>query len=284
VQIKLSNKDQGIFVFQLDQNNYIKFCPERGAVITNWVSDGNEILYFDQKRFMDKTKSIRGGIPILFPICGNLNTSNSVFGNDYFQLTQHGFARDLQWQYKVNDKEKSLCLFLNESKKTKKYYPFDFELRIEVILKTNCLEFKITIHNKTDINMPINFGLHPYFNISDYKNLEFIDIPLNCQNQEKNTISNTLDELNNINLGVDLLMYTSGRSAFRDKIFKRQVTLNHPYPFDLGVIWSDPSRKMICLEPWTSPRNSFVDGYRNIMIPPNDSQCFDASIQIKTLK
>ena len=56
MQIKLSNKDQGIFVFQLDKNNYIKFCPERGGVITNWVSDGNEILYFDEKRFMDKTK------------------------------------------------------------------------------------------------------------------------------------------------------------------------------------------------------------------------------------
>ena len=121
MQIKLFNKDQGIFVFQLDQNNYIKFCPERGGVITNWVSDGNEILYLDEKRFMDKTKSIRGGIPILFPICGNLNTSSSVFGKDYLQLMQHGFARDLQWQYFFNENEKSLCLFLNESKKTKKY-------------------------------------------------------------------------------------------------------------------------------------------------------------------
>ena len=136
------------------------------------------------------------------------------------QLTQHGFARDLQWQYSLNENKKSLCLFLKESKTTKKYYPFDFELKIEITLKINCLEFEITIFNKTDIDMPVNFGLHPYFNISDFKNLEFIDTPLNCQNQEKNKISNTLDELKNINLGVDLLMYTSGRSSFRDKILK----------------------------------------------------------------
>jgi len=146
------------------------------------------------------------------------------------------------------------------------------------------LEFEINIFNKTDIVMPINFGLHPYFNVSDFKNLDFIDNPLNCQDQERNTISNTLDELNKINLGVDLLMYTSGRSSFRDKIFKREVTLNHTYPFDLGVIWSDPPRRMICLEPWTSPRNSFVDGFRNIMIPSNDSKRLNASIQIKSLK
>ena len=284
MKLESSNKDQGIFVFQLDKNNYIKFCPERGGVITNWVSDGNEILYFDETRFMDKTKSIRGGIPILFPICGNLNTSSSVFGNGYLQLPQHGFARDSQWEYSFNENEKFLCLFLNASKKTKKYYPFDFELKIEVILKINSLEFKISIHNQTDFAMPINFGLHPYFNVSDFKNLEFVDNPLNCQDQERNTISNTLDELNKINLGVDLLMYTSGRSSFRDKIFKREVTLNHPYPFDLGVIWSDPPRRMICLEPWTSPRNSFVDGFRNIMIPSNDSKRLNASIQIKSLK
>jgi len=284
VKLELSNKEQGILVFQLDKNNYIKFCPERGGVITNWVSDGNEILYFDETRFMDKTKSIRGGIPILFPICGNLNTSSSVFGNVYSQLPQHGFARDLQWQYSFNENEKILCLFLNASKKTKKYYPFDFELKIEVTLKINSLEFEITIYNKTDFAMPINFGLHPYFNVSDFKNLEFVDNPLNCQDQKSNTISNTLDELKNINLGVDLLMYTSGISSFRDKILKREVTLNHPYPFDICVIWSDPPRRMICLEPWTSPRNSFVDGFRNIIIPSNDSKRLNASIKIKSLK
>ena len=50
-----------------------------------------------------------------------------------------------------------------------------------------------------------------------------------------------------------------------NNILKREVTLNHPYPFDLGVIWSNPPRKMICLEPWTSPRNSLVDGLRKIL-------------------
>ena len=284
MRIKLFNKENGIFVFQLDQNNYIKFCPERGGIITNWVSDGKEILYFDEKRFMDKTKSIRGGIPILFPICGKLNTSSSVFGKDYLQLKQHGFARDVEWQYCLSDNEKSLYLFLNESNKTKKYYPFEFQLKIEITLKVNCLEFQIIIQNKTEFVMPINFGLHPYFNISDLKNIDFIDYPLNCQNQFRNTLSNTLYELKNINSGVDLLMFTSGKSSFRDRILNRQITLNHPYPFNIGVIWSEPPRRMICLEPWTSPRNSFVDGFRNIMIPSNDSQKIKFSIQIEYLR
>ena len=111
------------------------------------------------------------------------------------QLPQHGFARDLQWQYSFNKKENSLYLFLTDSEITRKYYPFDFEVRIEVTLKINCLEFAINIKNKTNTEMPINFGLHPYFNISDFKNLDFLDFPLNCMDQKGNILSNTFEDL-----------------------------------------------------------------------------------------
>ncbi len=276
------NKDKNIYIFELDKNNYLKFCPDRGGVITNWVSDGEEILYFDEKRFIDKTKSIRGGIPILFPICGNLETSSSLFGKSYLQLNQHGFARDLQWSYSLNNKKNSLSLNLKDSKKTKIFFPYNFELTIEVFLKINSLQFKICIHNKTKDEMPVNFGLHPYFNISDLKNLDFVDYSLNCQDQKTNSLRNTFDELKKISNGIDLLMYTSGKSSFRDNFLKRKVTLINPSPFDLGVIWSDPPRKMICLEPWTSPRNSLIDGFKKLVIPPYAFQKLDASIQISS--
>ena len=284
MKVNSVDNKKGIYIFQLDEKNYIQFCPKRGGLITNWVSEGREILYFDEKRFIDKTKSIRGGIPILFPICGNLDIPNSLFGKNYMPFMQHGFARDLEWQHCLNEQKNSLCLILQDTEKTKTFYPFNFELKIEVSLKINCLKFIINIQNKTNIEMPINFGLHPYFNISDFKNLNFIDNPLDCQDQKNNSLRNTFDELKNINNGIDLLMYTSGRSSFRDDFFKRKVTLMHPSPFDLGVIWSDPPRKMVCLEPWTSPRNSLVNGLRKISIPSNSSQILDASILIHTLK
>jgi len=280
VKIDLFNKNKNIYIFQLDKNNFIKFCPERGGLITNWVSDDKEILYFDEKRFIDKKKSIRGGIPILFPICGNLDIPKSLFGKNYMQLMQHGFARDLQWEFCLNEQRNALLLTLQDSEKTKKYYPYNFELKIGITLKINCLNFEINIQNNTNTEMPVNFGLHPYFNISDFRNLDFIDFPINCQDQQNNFLRNTFEELKNINNGIDLLMYTSGKISFRDNFFKREVILKNPSPFDLGVIWSDPPRKMLCLEPWTSPRNSLVDGSRKIMIPPNSFQKLFASIQI----
>ena len=54
-------------------DSLIRIVPERGGLITEWHSQGKELLYFDLERFMDKEKSVRGGIPILFPICGDLS-------------------------------------------------------------------------------------------------------------------------------------------------------------------------------------------------------------------
>jgi len=40
---------------------------------------------------------------------------------------------------------------------------------------------------------------------------------------------------------------------------------------------------MLCLEPWTSPRNSLANGLRKIEIMPNSSQKLYASISVENL-
>ena len=92
--INLINNNNDIYDIQLDKGNYIKFSPLRGGILTNWVSNHKEIIYFDQKRFLEKTKSIRGGIPILFPICGDLER-NSLFGESYIDLMASLLASEL---------------------------------------------------------------------------------------------------------------------------------------------------------------------------------------------
>ncbi len=269
--MEILKKENGIFTFQKDKNNFINFCPARGGLITKWVSNNRQILYFDEERFKDQSKSIRGGIPILFPICGSFE-NHSLFGENCEDLMQHGFARDQNWNFKFNQTKNILCLTLNDNAITRKYYPFIFEIKIELTLDAETLIFEIEVFNKSQSIMPMNFGLHPYFNISDLNKIEFIEYPINCQNQKNNSIERTKDLLKNISQGIDFLMYSSGKTIFKDFGLKRKITLIHPFPFDISVIWSDPPRKMICMEPWTSPRNSLKNGIRKIEILPNSSQ------------
>ena len=280
--MNLITKDNGIYIFKQDDDNFINFCPSRGGIITKWVNNSKNILYFDEERFLNNSQSVRGGIPILFPICGTLD-KHSFFGDNYLDLNQHGFARDLVWQFSLNKKKTILNLKLVSNQLTKKYYPFDFKLNIQISFGINSLDFVINIENLSRKKMPINFGLHPYFNISNFNNLEFIDYPLDCQNQKNNILESSENLLRKIELGVDLLMYSNGQISFKDFGLNRQITLINPYPFDISVIWSNPPRNMICLEPWMSPKNSFINGCRNINLPPHHLQQLKASIRVNSL-
>ena len=31
-------------------------------------------------------------------------------------------------------------------------------------------------------------------------------------------------------------------------------------PWNLAVFWTDPPRSMVCMEPWTGPRQSLISG------------------------
>ena len=280
--MKILKKETDVYSLYLDKNNFINFCPSRGGIITGWVFNNHQILYFDQKRFLDKSKSIRGGIPILFPICGNLE-NKSLFGDNFLDLMQHGFARDQEWNYGFNHLNKSLCLTLSDNEITRRYYPYFFELKIDITLSIKTLRFNIEIFNKSDSLMPVNFGLHPYFNISDFKNVKFLDYSKCCLNQKNNNLVKTENLLRNSFKGIDLLMYSSGKTSFIDDGLKRKITLTHPSPFDMSVIWSDPPRKMLCMEPWTSPRNSLANGVRKIELMPNSSQKLFTSIMVENL-
>ncbi len=280
MEIKLQNTENNIFTLIKDEHNHISFCPDRGGLITDWTYNGKKILYFDQNRFKNQNLSIRGGIPILFPICGSCDQNSSIFGSNYEKLPQHGFARDLSWNFEFNKEKGSLTLSLKNNQFTKKYYPFLFELKMNVIFKLNSLIYEIEVFNNSNKQMPINFGLHPYFNISDFKNIQFEDYPLVCLDQKTNKLELTASSLCEIHKGIDLLIYSKGSLSLKDNVFRRKIILSNPYPFDINVIWSDPPRKMICMEPWTSPRNSFINGFRKIFIPSKNSKNLKASIKI----
>ena len=278
--MEILQQNSGIYSLRKDDKNLLYFCPKRGGIILRWLSNDHEILYFDQDRFLDNKKSIRGGIPILFPICGDLE-NNALFGNNCLDLMQHGFARDHEWKYSINQFNNTLCLILSDNEITRKYYPYFFVLKIEITLIKETLIFNIEIFNKSKCNMPVNFGLHPYFNISDFKNVKFIEYEKNCLNQKNNNLVKTENLLKNLSTGIDFLMYSSGETSFIDYGLRRKITLTNPSPFDISVIWSDPPRQMICMEPWTSPRNSMESGFRRIDIRPNSSQKLYSSIVVE---
>lgn len=100
--------------------------------------------------------SVRGGNPILFPLCGNLpNDTYNVDGKD-FKIKQHGFARELAWTatQQSDDGKASLTVELDSNDQTKLVYPFDFHLAFTYQLQGNTLEIHQEYQNLSSTPMP----------------------------------------------------------------------------------------------------------------------------------
>ncbi len=249
-------------------DSLIRIVPERGGLITEWISKGNQLLYFDIERFLDKKKSVRGGIPILFPICGGLSENYLIKGKK-FSLQQHGFARDLPWSINLLKDKSGIRLKLVDSEYSRSCFPFSFVLLMDVYLKEKSLQISIKIFNKSEDPMPFAFGLHPYFKVSNLQKIKIDGLPENCIDQTNMKVTNASDQVRILDKGVDFLSFPSSSVKVFDNISRNMIELIQQEPMDTTVIWTDPPRQMVCLEPWTSPRNSLVTGDRKLEIKSN---------------
>jgi galactose mutarotase-like enzyme len=48
-----------------------------------------------------------------------------------------------------------------------------------------------------------------------------------------------------------------------------ELQLSHP--LDLVVLWTEPPRPMVCIEPWSGPRQALLSGDRRIELAPGAS-------------
>jgi galactose mutarotase-like enzyme len=256
----------------LDCGSRLSVVPERGAIVTSWQIGDRELLYLDRDRFLDPNLSVRGGIPILFPICGNLPENTYTLDNRTYTLKQHGFARDLPWRVVAEDTKDaaSLSLVLESNAATKSVYPFDFTVRFTYSLRGNELRIDREFTNHSDVPMPMSTGLHPYFVTANKESLEF-NIPASSyQNQRDKSIhpfSGKFDFTQaEIDVGFTDLSDTTATVIDGRAGTKIDFTVDK---LDRHLVfWTLADRDFYCLEPWTAPRNSMNTAKDLISIAP----------------
>lgn len=254
----------------------LEVIPERGGIITSWRIQGKEILYLDAERFANPELSVRGGIPILFPICGNLPDNTYTYKGQQYTLKQHGFARDLPWEVtdSVTQDLVSLTLVLNSNEQTRAVYPFDFQLAFTYQLLGNSLELqqRYTNHSKVDL-MPFSTGLHPYFGTSDKTQLKFEIPATEFQDQKTKTTHPFSGEFDLSVDEIDVAFRQLGeRSAsVTDPSLRLQLQLSWDDKYSALVFWTVKGKDFYCLEPWSAPRNALNTGEQLIHLEPGAS-------------
>jgi galactose mutarotase-like enzyme len=280
------------WLFTAAAGDQLRVVPERGGLVTSWVCEGRERLYFDAERFADPAKSVRGGIPVLFPICGNLPGDTLVLPRGTFPMAQHGFARDLPWSLEALADGQGVRLTLEDSPTSQAAYPFAFGLTLDYRLEPGALAIRATVHhhagpqNRPD-PMPFALGLHPYFAVSSLEAAVLEGLPEQGFNHLTMAEAGTAEQLGQLVEGVDLLAASRGPVRLLDRATGEGVELQLSAPLDLAVVWTDPPRPMVCLEPWTAPRGALASGDRRLLLEPGEQlqlQCRYALCSTPTLQ
>jgi galactose mutarotase-like enzyme len=249
--------------------------PERGGLVCGWRCGGREILYLDRERFADPALSVRGGIPVLFPICGDLPDGRLPLPQGDFRLPQHGFARDLPWRLEPLEDgsgRSGVAMELVHAPETLARYPFRFRLRLTFALEPSALAIRARLVHAGPPEappMPFSLGLHPYLAVEDPSRVRLEGLPRRCRDQRTGDEVDTAAALRGLAAGVDLLCGPPpGPVRLVDEAAGRAVMLETRAPLDLVVLWTDPPRPMVCLEPWTGPRGALLAGERRLELPP----------------
>ncbi|WP_057896347.1 aldose 1-epimerase family protein [Liquorilactobacillus oeni] len=102
--------------------------------------------------------------PVLFPIVGRLKDDHYRFGEQSYELHQHGFARDQQ--FSLTKKTAELVTFtLSSSEVSKSKYPFDFILRVTYQLYSDKVSVSYNVENPSSKELYFSIGGHPAFNV-----------------------------------------------------------------------------------------------------------------------
>jgi len=262
----------------------LEVVPERGGIITHWSLQEQDILYLDSDRFADPNLSVRGGIPILFPICGNLPSNTYTHKGQQYQLKQHGFARDLPWKVVDSSEDTnnpvSLTLVLNSNDQTRAIYPFDFQLTFTYKLVGNTLEIQHRYTNHSTEPMPFSSGLHPYFFTSDKTKLEF-EIPASEYQDQITKESHPFR--GNFDLSRDELDLAFGQiddcsASVTDKGRGFKIALSYSDLYSTLVFWTVKGKDYYCLEPWSAPRNALNTGEKLTELAPGAN--YEASVSV----
>jgi galactose mutarotase-like enzyme len=250
----------------------LEVVPERGGIITRWQVQGQDLLYLDAERFTHPELSVRGGIPILFPICGNLPDNHYTYRGQSYTLKQHGFARDLPWQVvdTANQDNAAITLLLISNQQTRQVYPFEFELTFTYQLQGHSLTLRQQYTNRSDQAMPFSTGLHPYFAVADKQQLQF-EIPAtqfqDQQNQSLHSFDGQFDfEVDEIDVAFRQISRQSAQIT--DPQRRLRLRLDFDPAYSTLVFWTVKGKNYYCLEPWSAPRNALNTGEHLIQLEP----------------
>ncbi|MGR3810499.1 aldose 1-epimerase family protein [Jiulongibacter sp. NS-SX5] len=254
------------------ENDFIKaWIKPKGAELKSLVckASGIEHVWDANPRYWGKSS------PVLFPIVGGLKDNSYTYDGESYELSRHGFARDMVFEVESKNSETATFL-LKSTEETLKVYPFSFELRLIYTILENQLELKYEVKSTGNNTMYFSIGGHPAFMVpfgeegsySEYK----LELPEDTSLKrwllnEQGLLNGETEEveLTNGNLPLSKELFYKDALVLKD-LESKSITLSSAQSsnklvfsfedFPFFGIWAAKDAPFVCLEPWCGVADS----------------------------
>jgi len=199
-----------------------------------WLSD--EIKYLPGK-------SVRGGVPVCWP----------WFGAGAEGCPAHGFARNLDWRVAragIENGEVSLLLELLPSEATRKLWPHDFRLALEVRLGDG-LRMTLDTEHRGSEPCEITEGLHTYLRVGDITQARILGLA------DTPFLDKTRDMLRDVQHEQALQLAGETDRVYLDTL--AEVIVEDPVLGRRLHVRKDGSRSTVVWNPWEEKAGAFPD-------------------------
>jgi galactose mutarotase-like enzyme len=262
-------------VYSLQNNLLSVTVNSLGAELSSLKSGQTELIWQADKNIWPRHA------PVLFPVVGKLKNDSYTAGDAEYKLSQHGFARDMEFALNSQG-ENTLEFELTANEDSMKSFPFHFSFIIRYKLDGNKLSISYNVFNPDNTPLYFSVGAHPGFNckrvpeesLNDYYLVFESKKELKAQKLQGGLISdtsfsiplqdNTLKLTANLfdndaivlkNNQVDSLTLVSSKTDLKIKM----TCDNWPY---FGIWSKKGSDAFVCLEPWYGIADSVNSGGR----------------------
>lgn len=240
---------------------------KEGAELTSIKQNDKEML-FQGAQVLDKNGNAfwKRQAPILFPIVGQLKNSKTEIEGKTYEMSQHGFARDMKFE-EISKTENKHHYMLKYNEETLKKYPYKFELHViyEIIKDTLIVTYKVK--NIDEKSIYFGLGGHPAFDCN-YSNgeyeiafeeqeneIEFLKLKDGLIDTEK---ADNILEYNKIYLkentfdndAVIMKNIKSNKVVLQNHKTNKKILEFDFTGFPYLALWSKKGAPFVCIEPW----------------------------------
>ena len=240
---------------------------KEGAELTSIQYNDKEML-FQGAQVLDSNGNTfwKRQAPILFPIVGQLKNSKTKIEGKTYEMSQHGFARDMKFE-EISKTENEHHYMLKYNEETLKKYPYKFELHVIYEIEKDTLIVTYKVKNVDEKSIYFGLGGHPAFDCN-YSNGEY-EIAFS-ENEDEIEFLKLKDGLIDTEIADNILednkIYLKENTFDNDAVIMKNIKSNKVVlqnhktnkkilEFDFTgfpylALWSKKGAPFVCIEPW----------------------------------